>query len=114
MMHFFLGALLFLLATAALAYVPGALLLLLLKRSLSSAEYITLSCVIGLVVSAGVYWLFGFVHLFRLYFLWPLLATAVFASLLWSRRRPPGVAWKQNRFSTKALSHITTIARGLS
>ena len=89
-MHFFLGALLFLLATAALAYVPGALLLLLLKRSLSSAEYITLSCVIGLVVSAGVYWLFGFVHLFRLYFLWPLLATAVFVSLLWSRRRPTG------------------------
>ncbi len=74
-------------ATAALAYAPGALLLLLLKRSLSPAEHITLSCVIGLVVSVGVYWLFGFVHLFHLYFLWPSLATVAFASLLWSRRR---------------------------
>ncbi len=86
-MHIFLGSLVLLFATAALAYAPGALILLLLKPSLSPAEHITLSCVIGLVVSAAVYWLFGFGHLFHLYFLWPLLATVAFAALLWSRGR---------------------------
>ncbi len=82
-MHIFPGALFFLFATATLAYAPGALVLLLQKRSLTPVEHVTLSCVLGLLMSASVYWIFGFFHLFHLYFLWPLLATIALASHLW-------------------------------
>jgi hypothetical protein len=94
-MHIFLGALIFLFATAALVYAPGALLLRLLNRSLSPLDHVTLSCVIGLLISASVYWIFGFFNLFHLYFLWPLLATVAFAAFPWPGfrlRRPSPVA----------------------
>ena len=95
-MHIFLGALIFLFATIVLLYAPGALLLRILKRSLSPLDHFTLSCVIGLLISTSVYWIFGFFHLFHLYFLWPSLATVASSAFLWAayryRRSPPAAA----------------------
>jgi hypothetical protein len=71
------GACLFVIAVFSLAYVPGKLLLIVLKRTLSPLEDATLACVLGLVVSGFVYWLMMFAHQGRFYLLWPLTAVGV-------------------------------------
>ena len=80
-MQIFAGACIFSVAIVPLAYLPGKLLLLLLKRKLSPLEDVSLACSIGLVVSGFAYWLIAFVHQVRLYVLWPLLVVALFAFL---------------------------------
>jgi hypothetical protein len=77
-MQIFFGACLFLVAVVFLAYVPGKLLLLQLKRKLSPLEDVTLACVLGLLVSGLAYWLIAFAHQARLYVVWPMATTAVF------------------------------------
>jgi hypothetical protein len=84
-MQIFFGACLFFIAVILLAYIPGKLVLLLLKRTLSPLEDVTLACVLGLLVSGLVYWLITFAHQARLYVLWPLATTAVFIWLHSSR-----------------------------
>src|SRR5947208_2327175 len=86
-MQIFFGACLFFVAVVMLAYVPGKLLLLLLKRSLSPLEDVTLACVIGLVVSGLVYWLIAFTHLARFYLVWPVATAAVFVWLHTTKRK---------------------------
>ena len=71
-MQIFFGACLFFIAVILLAYVPGKLVLLLLKRTLSPLEDVTLACVLGLLVSGLAYWLIAFTHQARLYILWPM------------------------------------------
>ena len=65
------GACLFVIAVILLAYVPGKLLLIALKRTLSPLEDVTLACLLGLVLSGLVYWLMTFANQGRLYLLWP-------------------------------------------
>src|SRR5262245_44427622 len=73
------GTALFLLAVVALAFVPGKLVLRWLKASVSPLEDVTLSLVLGLIVSGCVYWAVAFLGGERLYFLWPVLVSAAFA-----------------------------------
>lgn len=75
------GACLFVIASILLAYVPGKLLLIALKRVLGPLEDVTLACVLGLVVSGVVYWLMAFANQGRFYFLWPLIAAGIFIFL---------------------------------
>jgi hypothetical protein len=77
-MQIVFGACLFVIAVILLAYVPGKLLLVLLKRTLSPLEDVTLACFLGLVVSGLAYWLITYAHQARFYLLWPLGAAAVF------------------------------------
>src|SRR5262245_11107734 len=72
------GACLFLIASIFLAYLPGKLLLLALKRRLSPLEDVTLACLLGLVVSCLVYWLMTFAHQGRFYLLWPACVAGIF------------------------------------
>jgi hypothetical protein len=81
------GAFLFVIASILLAYVPGKLLLIALKRTLSPLEDVTLACVVGLVVSGLVYWLMTFANQGRFYLLWPLIAGGGFVWLLNSKRK---------------------------
>jgi hypothetical protein len=83
-MQIFFGACLFVVAVVLLAYVPGKLLLILFKRTLSPLEDVTLACFIGLIVSGFAYWLVAFAHQSRLHFIWPLVTGAVF---IWLRAR---------------------------
>ena len=66
-MQIFFGACLFFVAVILLAYVPGKLLLIALKRALTPLEDVTLACVLGLVLSGVVYWLMTFAHRGRFY-----------------------------------------------
>jgi hypothetical protein len=84
-MQIFFGAYLFFIAVILLAYIPGKLALLLLKRTLSAMEDVTLACVFGLLMSGLAYWPIAFAHQARLYVLWPLANTAVFIWLHSSR-----------------------------
>jgi len=86
-MQIFFGACLFFVAVIMLAYVPGKLLLIPLKRTLSPLEDVTLACVLGLVVSGLVYWLFTFAHQERFYLLWPLTAVGICVWLLTGKRK---------------------------
>ena len=86
-MQIFFGACLFLVGVVLLAYVPGKLLLVVLKRALSPLEDVTLACVLGLVVSGLTYWLITFAHLTRFYLVWPLTTAAVFVWLHCSKRK---------------------------
>ena len=61
-MQIFFGTCLFFVAVILLAYVPGKLLLIALKRALTPLEDVTLACVLGLVMSGVVYWLMMFAH----------------------------------------------------
>lgn len=81
------GACLFVNASILLAYVPGKLLLIALKRTLTPLEDLTLACVLGMVVSGLFYWLFTFANLGRCYLLWPLVAAGIF---LWLHGRKRG------------------------
>src|SRR6266480_6154149 len=80
-MQLFFGTCLFFIAVVFLTYVPGKLLLVLLRRTLTPLEDITLACVLGLVVSGLVYWLMTFANQGRFYFLWPLIAAGIFVCL---------------------------------
>ena len=75
------GACVFVIAVILLGYVPGKLLLIALKRTLSPLEDVTLGCFLGMVVSGVVYWLITFAHQARFYFVWPLATAAVFVWL---------------------------------
>jgi hypothetical protein len=80
-MQIVFGACLFFVAVILLAYMPGKLALLLLKRTLSPLEDVTLACVLGLVVSGLAYWLIALAHQARLYLLWPMATIALFVYL---------------------------------
>src|SRR6266581_8824613 len=86
-MQIVFGACLFAIAVILLAYVPGKLLLIALKRALTPLEDVTLACVLGLVVSGVVYWLMMFAHQGRFYLLWPLIVTGICVWLLSSKRK---------------------------
>ena len=88
-MQIVFGACLFVIAVILLAYVPGKLLLIALKRTLSPLEDVTLACVLGLIVSGLVYWLITFAHQGRFYLVWPLTTAAVLFGF---------TVAKQNRF----------------
>jgi hypothetical protein len=81
------GACLFAIAVIFLAYVPGKLLLIALKRTLTPLEDLTLACVLGLVVSSLVYWVMTFANQGRFYLFWPLTAVGIFLWLLISKRK---------------------------
>ena len=72
------GACLFVIAVILLAYVPGKLLLIALKRTLSPLEDVTLACFLGLIVSGLAYWLITYAHQARFFLVWPLVTAAVF------------------------------------
>ena len=80
------GACVFVIAVILLAYVPGKLLLIALKRTLSPLEDVTLACFLGLIVSGLVYWLVGFAHQARFYLVWPLATAVIF---VWLHARKP-------------------------
>ena len=81
------GTCVFATAVILLAYVPGKLLLIALKRTLSPLEDMTLACFLGLIVSGLLYWLTTFAHQGRLYFLWPLTTAGICVWLLASKRK---------------------------
>src|SRR6266550_2150208 len=91
-MQIFFGACLFFVAVVLLAYVPGKLLLLSLKRRLSPLEDVTLACFLGLIVSGLAYWLITFTRLERFYLIWPLTTAAVFLCRYGSKIKSP---WRQ-------------------
>jgi hypothetical protein len=86
-MQIVFGACLFAIAVILLAYVPGKLLLMALKRTVIPLEDVTLACVLGLVVSGVVYWLMTFARQGSFYVVWPLSAAVVFVWLHSSKRR---------------------------
>ena len=86
-MQIVFGACLFVIAVILLAYVPGKLLLMALKRALTPLEDVTLACVLGLVVSGVVYWLMTFAQQGRFYLVWPLTAAGVYVWLHSSKRK---------------------------
>ena len=86
-MQTFFGTCLFFVAVIMLAYVPGKLLLIALKRTLSALEDVTLACVLGLVVSGFVYWLMMFAHQGRFYLVWPLTVAGICVWFLSSKRK---------------------------
>src|SRR3954453_10507970 len=86
-MQIFFGTCLFFVAVIMLAYVPGKLLLIGLKRTLRPLADVTLACVLGLVVSGLVYWLITFAHQERFYFFWPLSTAGISVWLLTSKRK---------------------------
>ena len=56
-MQLFFGTCLFFIAVVLLAYMPGKLLLVLLRRRSTPLEDVTVACFLGLIVSGLVYWL---------------------------------------------------------
>jgi hypothetical protein len=88
-MQILFGACLFFVAVVLLAYMPGKLLLITLKRTLSPLEDVTLACFLGLIVSGVAYWLITFAHQARFYFLWPLATVAVFAWVYCTKIKTP-------------------------
>jgi hypothetical protein len=89
-MQIFVGACIFVAAVLLLAYVPGKLLLLLVKLTLEPLEDVTLSCFLGLVVSGVVYWLVAFADQARFYLVWPLATATVF---VWCERSKIKLSW---------------------
>ena len=108
-MQIVFGACLFVIAVILLAYVPGKLLLMALKRALTPLEDVTLACVLGLVVSGVVYWLMTFAHQGRFYLVWPLTAAGVYVWLHSSKRRSLlRNSARSSRFRKKARSGRAT------
>ena len=81
------GACLFVIAVVLLGYIPGKLLLIFLKRTLSPLEDLTLACFLGLIVSGVAYWLISYAHQARFFFVWPLGIGAVFILLYLSKTK---------------------------
>ena len=75
------SACLFVIAVIFLAYVPGKLLLIGLKRTVSPLEDVTLACFLGLVVSGMAYWLITYAHQGRFFLFWPLATCVIFFRL---------------------------------
>lgn len=73
----------FCLAIIVLAYLPGKLLLLLMKHRLNPLESVMVACFLGLIGSSLVYWFFVFGHQASFYFLWPLTIVVIFIYLWW-------------------------------
>lgn len=92
-MQIVFGACLFVIAVILLAYVPGKLLLIALKRTLSPLEDVTLACFLGLIVSGLAYWLIAYAHQARFYLLWPLATAAV---LVWVHGPKIKTVWRQS------------------
>ncbi len=88
-MQILFGACLFFVAVVFLAYMPGKLLLIALKRTLSPLEDVTLACFLGLIVSGVAYWLITFAQQARFYLLWPLATVAVFAWVYCTKIKTP-------------------------
>src|SRR6476659_873198 len=86
-MHLFFDTCLFFIAVVLLAYMPGKLLLIALKRELTPLEDVTLACVLGLVLSGLVYWLMAFAHQGRFYLFWPLSAAGLCIWLLTTKQK---------------------------
>ena len=86
-MQLFFGTCLFFIAVVLLAYMPGKLLLIALKRELTPLEDVTLACVLGLVLSGLVYWVMTFAHQGRFYCVWPLIAAGACVWLRSSKRK---------------------------
>ena len=86
-MQIVFGTCLFFVAVILLAYVPGKLLLMALKRVLTPLEDVTLACVLGLVMSGLVYWLMAFAHQGRFYLVWPLTVAGICLWLLSTKRK---------------------------
>ncbi|MEP7071702.1 MAG: hypothetical protein ABI839_04895, partial [Verrucomicrobiota bacterium] len=80
-MHIFSDACLFFVMAVGLAYLPGKLLLLFLKRELRPLEDICLASSAGLLISGLAYWLIAFLQQERFYILWPLTLAALFLCL---------------------------------
>jgi hypothetical protein len=80
----------FLLALPLLVYFPGKCLLDRTNLKLSRLEHLTVSLVLGMMVSSLVYWLAGFLAVPYLFFCWPVVALV----LCFSRggKSWPGVA----------------------
>jgi len=95
------GACLFVIAVILLAYVPGKLLLIALKRTLRPLEDVTLACFLGLVVSSLIYWLITYAHQGRFFFLWPLATGAVF---IWLYAAKTTTLWDRSTDSVAAES----------
>ena len=95
------GACLFVIAVILLAYVPGKLLLIALKRTLRPLEDVTLACFLGLVVSSLTYWLITYAHQGRFFFLWPLATGAVF---IWLYATKTKTLWDRSTDSVAAES----------
>ena len=86
-MQIVFGACLFVIAVILLAYVPGKLLLIALKRTLGPLEDATVACFLGLIVSGLIYWLMTFAHQGRLFFLWPLTAVGICVWFIAGKRK---------------------------
>ena len=86
-MQILFGACLFVIAVVLLAYVPGKLLLIALKRRLSPLEDVTLSCFLGLIASSLIYWLITYAQQAHFFLLWPLATGVVFVWLSVSEAR---------------------------
>src|SRR5262245_58524087 len=86
-MQIVFGACLFVIAVILLGYIPGKLLLIALKRTLSPLEDVTLACFLGLIISGVAYWLISYAHQARFFFLWPLGIGAVFVWLYFSKTK---------------------------
>lgn len=111
-MHFLSATGLFFLAVAGLAYLPGEVLLLFLKRKLSPLEDVCLASSVGLLMSGLVYWLMGFGHQGRLYLLWPVTSLTLFLFLhaIRRKRRRPNLPPSSRRRQT--LKNLRQIVRG--
>jgi hypothetical protein len=81
------GACLFVSAIILLAYMPGKLLFMALKRTLSPLEDVTLACFLGLVVSGLAYWLITYANEAHFFFLWPIGTAALFVWLYASKTK---------------------------
>src|ERR1700747_955907 len=86
-MQIIFGASVFVMAVILLAYLPGKLLLIALKRTLSPIEDVTLACVLGLGMSGLVYWLMMFARQGRFYLVWPLTTAGICVWLFISKRK---------------------------
>ena len=84
-MQLFFGTCLFFVAVVLLAYMPGKLLLMALKRTLTPLEDVTLACVLGLVRERPCLLVNDVCHQGRFYFVWPLTAAGSFCLALSSK-----------------------------
>src|ERR1044072_6779895 len=97
-MQIVFGACLFVIAVILLAYVPGKLLLIALKRTLRPLEDVTLACFFGLVAGGVAYWLITYAHQGRFFLVWPLVTAAAF---IWLSAGKTKTVWF---YSTKQVS----------
>jgi hypothetical protein len=78
-MHMIGSVILFVVAVALVAYIPGRLLLRFARISVSPLDVTTLSLNLGLVVSAIVFWLLSYFSLRGSFILWSLAGAGIFA-----------------------------------